>query len=171
MGIKINEIPTEGLTLELTRNVDLFDQGRSATTFTAALSIRPVGGGVFHFTGSLQATAEIECSRCLTRFPQVVVAEINFNLAPAKVINEEAEHELERAELDTEFYQGEEIDPDAIIKEQILLALPMVPLHSPDCKGLCPVCGTDRNLAECGCETEGWGKAGAFSVLRDIFRK
>lgn len=171
MGIKINEIPQEGLTFELSRSVDLFDQGSSSTPFTAALSIRPVGGGVFHLTGSVQATAEIECSRCLTRFPQAVAAEINFDLAPAKIISEEAEHELERAELDTEFYQGEEIDPDAIIKEQILLALPMVPLHSPDCKGLCPVCGTDRNLAECGCQAEGWGEAGAFSVLRDLFKK
>ena len=172
MGIKISEIPQEGLAFELAGTLDLFDRGSPSAPFTAALGIKPVGGGAFLITGRIDGDAELECSRCLVRFPCSVHVDVNFELAPAKVMSAEPQHELEQAELDTEFYQGDEIDPEAIIKEQVLLSLPMVPLHSPGCKGLCTVCGTDRNVAECGCRTEAWEEeAGAFSVLRDLFKK
>jgi uncharacterized protein len=70
-----------------------------------------------------------------------------------------------------EFYQGDEIDPVELVKEQLLISIPMVPLHAPDCKGLCPVCGTNLNEADCSCRKDGRGEFGAFSVLKDLFKK
>jgi uncharacterized protein len=43
---------------------------------------------------------------------------------------------------------------DDLVKEEILLALPGHVLCSESCKGICPLCGADRNLADCGCESK-----------------
>jgi len=171
MAININEIPPEGLTLELNQKLDLFNTGTVSTTFTAVLSIKPAGSGVIHITGRVQADPLFECSRCLKDFSYHIDTELNVDLAPASVLEKAPEHELVRSELDMEFYQGEEIEPLDIVKEQLLISIPMVPVHRPDCKGLCPVCGTDLNETDCGCQMDRKGEFGAFSVLKDLLKK
>jgi uncharacterized protein len=171
MAIKINDILPEGLTLDLAQKLDLFDEGIASTEFTANLSIKPSGGGVFHITGRVQADPVLECSRCLKDFSYHVDTELSIDLAPMKILGTSPEHELDRSELDMEFYQGEEIEPLDFIKEQLLISLPMVPLHRPDCKGLCAVCGTDLNEADCGCRKDGLEGFGAFSALKDLLKK
>jgi uncharacterized protein len=58
------------------------------------------------------------------------------------------------AELEVGFYQGNGLQLEDALKEQIMLALPMRGLCRPDCRGLCPQCGQNRNLVECGCPEE-----------------
>ena len=41
------------------------------------------------------------------------------------------------------------LDPEPMVRDAVVLEMPFSPLHSPDCKGLCPICGGDRNLGEC----------------------
>ena len=171
MTIKINDIPPEGLTLELEHKLDLFNEGTASTAFTAALSIKPTGSGFLNITGWVKAEPTLECSRCLINFPHKIDAGMDINLAPVSSMGASPEHELERSDLDVEFYQGEQIDPVELVKEQLLISIPMVPLHAPDCKGLCPACGTNLNEADCGCQKEGHGEFGAFSVLKDLFKK
>ena len=171
MAIKINDIPPEGLTLELAQKLDLFDRGTASGKFTAVLSIKPEGKGILHIAGKVQADTALECSRCLKQFPFHIDTELSVDLAPVDVVGTAPEHELDRSELDMEFYAGEELDPVEYIKEQMLITIPMVPLHRPDCKGLCPVCGTDLNEADCGCQKDGAGKFNAFSALKDLLKK
>ena len=171
MAIKINDILPEGLTLDLAQKLDLFDEGIASTKFKANLSIKPSGGGVFHITGRVQADPVLECSRCLKDFSHHVDTELSIDLAPMKILGTSPEHELDRSELDMEFYQGEEIEPLDFIKEQLLISLPMVPLHAPDCKGLCTVCGTNLNETDCGCRKDGLEGFGAFSALKYLFKK
>ncbi len=171
MAIKINDIPLEGLTLELGLTLDLFDKGTASTAFTASLSIKPTGAGTLNVRGRIQSDPVLECSRCLKKFPYKIDTELNIDLVPVGSLGTSPEHELERSELDTEFYPGDEIDPVSIVKEQLLISIPMVPLHSPDCKGLCPVCGMDLNESACGCQRNGGGEFGAFSVLKDLLKK
>jgi uncharacterized protein len=171
MVIKINDIPPEGLTLEFDQKLDLFDTGTKSTAFIAGIGIRPIGAGVLHITGRVQADLKFECSRCLKDFPYHVDAELNIDLAPVTSLRTAPEHELDRSDLDREFYEGDEIDPLDYVKEQLLVSVPMVPLHRPDCKGLCPVCGTDLNEADCGCRANSQGEFGPFSVLKDLLKK
>ena len=171
MAIKINDIPPEGLTLELAQKLDLFERGTASTAFTAVLSIKPMGGGVLHISGRVRSAPALECSRCLGSFPFVIDTELNVGLDPVSALGADAEHELGSGELDMEFYKGDEIEPVEIIKEQLLISIPMVPLHSPDCKGLCSVCGTDLNKTECGHQRNAPGDFGAFSALRDLLKK
>ena len=171
MAIKINDIPPEGLTLELAQKLDLFDKGTDSAEFTAVLRIKPHGGGILHVAGHVQAIATLECSRCLTNFFHKIDTELNVDLAPVGSLGAGAEHELVPGELDIEFYQGDEFEPVEFVREQMLIAVPMVPLHSPECKGLCSVCGQDLNKAECGHQRNGPGEFGAFAALKDLLKK
>ncbi len=171
MAIKINDRPPEGLTVDLAQKVDLFDKGAASTAFTAVISIRPTGNGNLHITGRIQSEVQLECSRCLKSFAYAIDTELSIDAAPVNTMGTAPEHELAGGELDMEFYQGDEIEPLDFVKEQMLISLPMVPLHSPDCKGLCAVCGTDLNVADCGCRSEQGGTFGAFSALKDLFKK
>jgi uncharacterized protein len=172
MAIKINDIPPEGLTIEIEDDLDLFDEGTASTNFKATVTLRPGSAGSFHITGTVNATAELECSRCLKRFPfPVRDAAMDFELVREGMVKAGAEHELGRGELDVEFFRGDELEPKEFIREQLLLAIPMVPVHREDCKGLCPVCGTDRNERQCGCSTESIpAKENPFAVLKKIIK-
>ncbi len=171
MAIKINDIPAEGLSIKLTDKLDVFDKGAATTEFSAVLGIKPAGQGVFHMTGRVQAAPILECSRCLTIFSYGIDAEFDVDLVPLSSLEPTPEHELVKGELDMEFYHGDEIDPLDFIKEQLLIAVPMVPLHRPDCKGLCNVCGTDLNKDDCGHRQNRQGDFGPFAGLKDLLKK
>ncbi len=172
MAIKISDIPPEGVTIEVAESVDLFGEGRAPASFTATLTVRPGPEGLLHVSGRVNADAELECCRCLRRFPfPVRDAAMELDLVSEGARASAAEHELGRAELDTEFYAGEEIEPRDLVREQVLLALPMAPVHREDCKGLCPVCGADRNERECGCAAAAPPeRESPFAALRKIIK-
>ena len=171
MAIKINDIPPEGLTLELAKKIDLLEKGTDLAEFTALLRVKPDGKGILHFSGRIRAVAILECSRCLTSFPYQMDIDLNVDLAPVQSLAGGPEHELVSGELDIEFYQGDEIDPVEFIKEQMLIALPLVPIHNPECKGLCSICGADLNNAPCGHQENGPEDFGSFAALKELLKK
>ena len=58
------------------------------------------------------------------------------------------------ADLDEQFYiKGYNLDVDQLVGNELTLNLPMAVLCSDDCKGLCPVCGQNLNIKDCGCDT------------------
>jgi uncharacterized protein len=61
------------------------------------------------------------------------------------------DHELSSDEMDVGYYSDDEIDIKDIVREQMLLVVPIKQLCSSDCKGLCPDCGKDLNTGSCGC--------------------
>ncbi len=137
MAIKISDIPPQGMTLEVDDELDFAEIGAVSAHCRATVTIKPEPQGIFRITGTVDAETELECSRCLRRFPFTLRdAGLDFDLLPEGSQKIAAEHELGRSELDTEFYRGDEIEPMDFIREQVLLALPMVPVHREDCKGL-----------------------------------
>lgn len=171
MAIKIKDIPPEGLAVEFDQRLDLLERGAASTDCKALLNLKPGQGGMVHITGHVRATPQLECSRCLESFPFEIDTDLDIDLAPAGSLGREGEHELVHGELDVEFYQGDEIEPREIIREQLLISIPMVALHSPACKGLCSVCGADLNKSECGHHRNAPGDFGAFSALKDLLKK
>jgi len=170
MAIKISDIPAEGLTLEIDDKLMLSDMGTASTDVRAVLSIRPTGNGMFRVKGHIQASPLLECSRCLKKFPYPVNTEPSFELVPISVMGTAPEQELGKGDLDIEFYPGDEIEPNDLVREQLLIAVPMVPLHDPECKGLCSICGKDRNEEECDCQQNLPNASGAFSALKDLLK-
>lgn len=101
---------------------------------------------------SLNTVAVLSCSRCLRSFPFPVYANSRLTLCriPPEVAAKE-ELELSLEDLDTGYFEGEEIDLSDLIHEQIVLAFPMKPLCREECLGLCPQCGADLNTEPCQC--------------------
>ena len=102
--------------------------------------------------GKIEAPVEVGCDRCLA--PVAVPLEVEFETA--FIPQEKAAGETENVELLVEdlglaAFEGDSIDLDELVREQILLALPARNLCREDCQGLCPTCGADLNAGPCGC--------------------
>ncbi len=63
-------------------------------------------------------------------------------------------YEAHPTEGETQLLEGTEIDLEPVVREAVLLELPLAPLCRHDCAGLCPRCGADRNEVPCGCGTD-----------------
>jgi uncharacterized protein len=83
---------------------------------------------------------------------QPVDKEFDLYYRPIQTIAREEEVEIDDSELEVGFYQGNGLLLEDALKEQILLDLPMKSLCRPDCRGLCPQCGQNRNMVHCDCE-------------------
>ena len=103
--------------------------------------------------GNLSVLLGICCSRCLEDADLSVDGDFYYTLVPLKPETKE-EVELQAQELEISYYQGDFIDLTPIICEQIILQIPIKPLCSEECKGLCPHCGMNLNVASCNCHLE-----------------
>jgi len=68
--------------------------------------------------------------------------------------DEEDEAEVREADTGVAFYKNDTIDLGEIMRDEFYLAVPMKPLCRPDCRGLCAVCGVNRNRETCSCRPE-----------------
>ncbi len=93
----------------------------------------------------LEAETPQVCVRCLKPFRQHLVADFEELYAFS-------EHDLSEGSLRYPYTGILDLAP--LIREYLILAIPISPVCSPDCKGLCPVCGADRNEENCGHEVQ-----------------
>lgn len=108
---------------------------------------------VFRLVGTVKGDLELTCSRCLEPFGLPIDSAFDVRYFPAEDASASGEQEVGEGELETSYYEGSEIDLNALLREQFYLALPMKPLCEEQCQGLCPQCGTNLNDAACGCQT------------------
>ncbi|NMO13328.1 DUF177 domain-containing protein [Pyxidicoccus fallax] len=141
---------------------------------TLKASLRKVSGGVL-LEGQFTAHVASECKRCLGPLELNVPVSFTLNLVPESLVTGEdylkdgdTEGSMEKKEhvqgesggsfkledADEEVFDGKTIDLDPIVREQLLLALPMSAVCREDCKGLCPQCGINRNEAKCNCDVK-----------------
>ena len=115
--------------------------------------IRLAGSEVF-VNGHVETRAQVECDRCLKPVEIPVNADFELEYITGTEYESSGVAELTEAEMSVSVFDGDGIDVDEIVKEQILLAVPTRMLCREDCKGICPQCGTDRNTGACKCVTE-----------------
>lgn len=108
-------------------------------------------GAEIRIRGRLKGGLEAVCARCLS--PVAIPLERAFDLRYRRLetIAHDEEIEVPRDELEVGFYPGEGIVLADVIAEQVILAVPMKILCRPDCQGLCPGCGVNRNFETCRC--------------------
>ena len=164
MKIIVSEIPEEGLELELKDDIQS-DAVKIVSAVTAVLRLDKVGENVLA-KGALRADAELQCARCLKLFPLRISSQVNVVYHPAKDIAKAEQHQLKGDELDTVFYSNDLIETDDLLREQLILNLPMKPLCSQDCRGFCPKCGSDLNVSGCSCESKDMDPR--FEVLKKL---
>ena len=106
-----------------------------------------------HVKGRVVARVEVECDRCLKPIELPVDSSFKLEYVTQEDYQAQQVVELTEDDLDLSVFDGEAIDVDELVTEEILLAVPDHILCQDDCKGICPRCGGDRNSVDCGCET------------------
>jgi uncharacterized protein len=169
---------------------DLKDDFKVVGTTDVVGTVRREKGTTVILEVRVSSVIEVTCSRCLDPFTVPVYVDVTTRFVPpadfAKVTEETAaragrlkagdadededgagvdEHVLGLAE-----YRDEKIDLGEVVREQLYLALPMKPLCREDCKGLCPVCGANRNRETCTCQQE-WVDPRMAALKEWIVRK
>ncbi|WP_169306574.1 YceD family protein [Cohnella pontilimi] len=114
-------------------------------------------------TGELSCRLRLLCSRCLAPIDEA------FEIPFEELFQVMKDSDPEPDE-DTDFVPvtGERIDLRPFLEEELLVHLPLAPLCSQDCKGLCPECGTNRNEQACNCKTDRIDPR--FAALQDLFK-
>lgn len=156
--IDVAKIPEQGLEID-----SPLETGEVHLEGEESFSLEPGGrvqarvekgeGEAVHVRGKLAAGLGVDCSRCLERFALAVGQQLDLFYLPRLPRQQEEEEDvlLQDRELVVAYYAAGRIDLGETVREQLLLALPMKRLCREDCRGLCPVCGGNRNLKDCGC--------------------
>ena len=101
--------------------------------------------------GRIQASIAHSCDRCLADLRQEFDDSFDLYFYPMESIEEGGEASIGREEIEIGFYEGDGIGLVEVVREQVLLWLPVRSLCSSSCRGICPVCGANRNRTECAC--------------------
>jgi DUF177 domain-containing protein len=110
--------------------------------------------GEVRVQGRINVEMAAECDRCLGRAKFPLDARFDLFYRPMSDIARDEEVEIDAGEAEIGFYEAGGMELEDILREQILLALPMQRVCSEVCKGICPICGRNRNETECDCRIE-----------------
>lgn len=95
---------------------------------------------------------QVPCARCVESVELPLAGEYDLIFRPAEADAEPTERSITAPETEIGYYRGDSLLLEDVLREQVLLSLPVRTLCKPDCKGLCPRCGENRNIRECSCE-------------------
>jgi uncharacterized protein len=125
--------------------------------------------GEVRIQGRYTVELTAQCDRCLggARFP--LSAGFDLFYRPMSFIARDEEVEIDEGEAEIGFYEGGGLELEDILREQVLLALPMQRVCSDVCKGICPVCGRNRNETECDCHLQHGDNR--WNAVRDLETK
>ena len=152
---------------ELRQRVPLHASGR-AELIRESRGSRQVVEDI-RLVGSMSTQVEARCARCLDPVERDVSESFDLLYRPQGVDAAGDEAAITQAETEIGYYRGDGLLLEDVLKEQILLALPVKLVCSAECKGLCPHCGRNLNVENCDCVTTmadpRWG------ALEDIRKK
>ncbi|ATB32479.1 YceD family protein [Melittangium boletus] len=176
MRVKIEEIRDQGLQLNESLSLEQLGTALEGSGFRAteplafSADLRKVSGGVL-LNGKFTERVMTQCKRCLADATLALPVSFTLNLVPESlaraedVLDEKEVEEKDRGQgesggsftmddTDEELFDGKVIDLEPIVREQVLLALPMNAVCREDCQGLCAQCGQNLNEKQCGCEVK-----------------
>ncbi len=152
MLLTVSDIPDDGLIQNLELPITLDDAGNPDIA-RASLKIFKIKNKVL-IDGSIKIDVSIKCVRCLHEFKYSLDETFKEEYNPADEPLNEGDQQPSGTEPDLGFYRNDRIDLAELIKEQVILSLPMKSLCRSGCQGICPVCGKDLNKGSCTCRTE-----------------
>jgi uncharacterized protein len=177
LQINIHKITNKGLLLEFQEKANdwsiiagLLDNGILHFINPLKVYIRAIRiQDIIEIEGRMHNRVGLHCSRCLSPFTMPLSTE--FELTYTKNLPERETHDKEEIELQAEEMrmirlEGDTIDLRKAVQDQIVMSLPLQPLCSPDCRGLCPRCGTNLNEDDCGCDRT--PEDNPFAVLKNL---
>jgi len=133
--------------------VELEDEGARLVAPAEVEGSASLKGEEVRVRGAIKTEVELLCDRCAAPSRSPLEVEFDARFVPQSSAAAESDNvELLAEDLGLAAYEGDAVDLDELVREQILLALPSRNLCREDCKGLCPKCGADLNAGDCSCE-------------------
>jgi len=144
LSVEISELlrhPGTSKHYEFTADVEglALDMGHVRPTLDFDLELASLVEGVL-VSGHVRGLYELECSRCTRPFDATFDVELSEMLA----------YEGEGGTEDGYAVSADHAHLEPVVRDAVVLAMPLNPLCRPDCKGLCLICGADRNTVDCG---------------------
>ena len=130
-----------------------FDGIVGADYLSVELTIQKSGEEYF-CQGKVRARVRVECARCLETFAQEIATPVDF------IVCAKETHQTQSGDgaddEDYVFFEGGSTVADLtpLVRQAVVLEVPMMPLCSEECQGLCPKCGTNLNHGSCDCRDE-----------------
>jgi uncharacterized protein len=105
--------------------------------------------------GDMETVVEVACGRCLEPFDVPVTIEIEEQFRPTLDLVTGARLPVgDDDDTATVIDERNQLDLSEVVRQDLLIALPVHALCREDCKGLCPTCGANLNEGACDCENE-----------------
>ena len=142
------EIPAGGIEF---LDPKLRQAGPLEASGTAEFTVEALGE--IRVKGHVKVRMEGECDRCLEPTALPIDSDFELFYQPVEESRGGEERVLDDGEAAMGFYEGEGLELNDVLREFVLLALPMQRLCKEDCVGICPVCGQNRNKQACQCQT------------------
>ena len=130
---------------------------KSPVTFT----FTNIGVNKAKVEGDLELTFETRCDRCLTEVPTTLNIQFDRIVTSPDAVTEDEEDD------DLNFMEGYHLNVETFVYNEILVNWPAKILCQEECKGVCPVCGQNLNMKECGCDT--FVPDPRMAAIKDIF--
>ncbi|MBW2428657.1 MAG: DUF177 domain-containing protein [Deltaproteobacteria bacterium] len=178
MYIRIEQIKEDGLALEFEEKPQIFpvlsemiNQGECefVAPIKTALKASRIGD-MIELTGEINTVLRLPCGRCLKEYETPLKSRFELTYVrriPGACEDEEQEEvEISAAEMGLIYFQGEEINLQNGIQEQVILAFPIKALCRENCKGLCASCGNDLNEGDCSCDRQ--APTSKFAALKNL---
>ena len=162
MKFRVEDIPQEGQEATFSQDGSWLDERLAGEPARSFRFVGPIlvrldllrTGRMVLVRSRIEAQVEWRCARCLESFRRTLSSEYTTTLKPrpSSPSPSPEEVELTREDLETDFYEGEEIQLTPLVQDQVLLALPQKAICREDCRGLCPRCGKNLNRESCQCQ-------------------
>ncbi len=161
MKFRLEDIPEGGLEANFSEAEDWLDERLRADEKRLFRIIGPIrvhlrlskSGRMIQVKSRVETGVELLCARCLEPFFRGLNSEFSTVLKPRPNFPLAEERELNREDLESDFYEGEEINLTSFVQDQVLLTLPQKAVCREECRGLCPHCGKNLNREVCQCPT------------------
>jgi len=151
----------EAFGFECAETPEPFSYGERTIRFAAPVKVEGsyvYDGKAFSVSADVQAVLDAVCARCTKPFEE----QISFSFTERFV------RDAEETDDESYAYAGDELELGKAVMDNLLLELPIASVCRADCKGLCPVCGADRNVTVCHCKETGAAEKGAlYRALSD----
>jgi uncharacterized protein len=163
MHLRIEQINEEGLAIEFEEQAEIFpilsemiNQGECYFIAPIKTAVRVIRiDDMIEVKGEVNTQARLPCGRCLQEYELPLKSRFDLtyvNRIPGvQEDDEQDEVEISAREMGLIYFEGEQINLQDGIQEQVILAFPIKALCKKDCKGLCAGCGKDLNTGDCGC--------------------
>jgi uncharacterized protein len=165
--VDFRQIKQEGSEFSFAASADDLELSAEGVEFPEPIELEVTAtktGDEMIFQGAISTTAGMDCSRCLDRFEISIRSKIQFVVQLLEISSPQDSDDEDFVVLPKTV---QEYDLSQRVREAILLELPLKPLCSVSCRGLCPMCGTNLNESDCECTPDKTDER--WESLRELF--